>query len=89
MSDNVPSIGIDFGATNSSMAWFDPRTGQAEVILNAEAEAKAPSPMYFSQDETLVGKPVDELIEDVSAGRARGGLPADRHEIKWRLVSPG
>jgi molecular chaperone DnaK (HSP70) len=32
MSKSVPTIGMDFGTTNSSMAWCDPRTQRAEII---------------------------------------------------------
>jgi molecular chaperone DnaK (HSP70) len=78
MSDSVPSVDIDFGTTNSSMAWYDPRSGRAEVIKN-QGEDKTPSMVYFGEDETLVGKPVDELIEDVSNDRARREEEEDEH----------
>lgn len=51
MSDSVPAIGIDFGTSNSSMAWFDPRTRKAEVV-KCQGEDKTPSLMYFGEDET-------------------------------------
>ncbi len=56
-------MGIDFGTTNSSMAWFNPKTGQAESLLNAEGEDKTPSVVYFGEKETLVGKYAEERIE--------------------------
>ena len=56
MSSSVPSIGIDFGTTNSSMAWFDPRTQRAETIKN-QGEDKTPSIVFFGESETLVRKP--------------------------------
>jgi len=40
---SAATIGIDFGTTTSSMAWVDPRTGEARVIRNAEGEEKTPS----------------------------------------------
>jgi molecular chaperone DnaK (HSP70) len=51
------------------MAWFDPRIGEAENILNAEGQTKTPSLVYFGEDETLVGEPVENLIQDVSTDR--------------------
>jgi parallel beta-helix repeat protein len=63
MSDE-PYLGIDFGTTNSAMAWYNPRTGTAEEIFNAEGEAKTPSVVYIGQDEILVGKVADERVED-------------------------
>ena len=44
-----PLLGIDFGTTNSCMAWFNPKTKQAEVLRNAEGEYKTPSVVYFGQ----------------------------------------
>jgi len=57
-------IGIDFGTTTSSMAWVDPRTGEAKVIKNAEGEEKTPSVVYFGEGETLVGSPAEQMLED-------------------------
>jgi molecular chaperone DnaK (HSP70) len=37
VSEQVASIGIDFGTTNSSMAWYDPRTGDAERGATSES----------------------------------------------------
>jgi molecular chaperone DnaK (HSP70) len=42
-----PFIGIDFGTCNSGAAWFNPRTGQAESLRNAEGDDKTPSVVYF------------------------------------------
>ena len=88
MSDHF--IGIDFGTSNSSVAWYDPRSGQADVILNAEGEAKTPSLVYFGGGETLIGKPVDELIEDAAADQEQRGDIFQRTQIsiKRRLVNP-
>ena len=90
MSDNPPSIGIDFGTTNSSMAWFDPRIGEAENILNAEGQTKTPSLVYFGEDETLVGEPVENLIQDVSTDRAHRDevFRCTIASIKRNLLSP-
>lgn len=56
-------IGIDFGTTNCSMAWFNPRTLQAETLLNAEGEDKTPAVVYYGEHETLVGKHAEDRIE--------------------------
>jgi actin-like ATPase involved in cell morphogenesis len=58
-----PFLGIDFGTCNSSMAWFNPKTGQAEILLNAEGEDKTPSVVWFGPKEVLVGKYAEERIE--------------------------
>jgi actin-like ATPase involved in cell morphogenesis len=68
---DVPYIGIDFGTTASKMAWFNPRTGQAEVLLNAEGEQKTPSVVYFGDEEILVGTPAEQMLE----------FPEDRKRI--------
>lgn len=58
-----PFIGIDFGTCNSSAAWFNPKTGQAEPLLNAEGEDKTPSVVYFGPRETVVGRFAEERLE--------------------------
>jgi len=58
-----PFIGIDFGTCNSSAAWFNPRTGQAEPLLNAEGDDKTPSVVYFGPRETVVGRHAEERLE--------------------------
>ena len=60
MMDNF--IGIDFGTCNSSAAWFNPRTGQAESLLSAEGDDKTPSVVYFGPGETVVGRHADERL---------------------------
>jgi len=64
MSSDSLSIGIDFGTTNSRVAWYDPDIGRAEIIRNAEGEDKTPSLVYFGEEETLVGKPVEDLLNE-------------------------
>jgi hypothetical protein len=72
------------------MAWYDPRTGDAEVLLNAEGQTRTPSLVYFGDNETLVGEPVENLIEDVSTDRARRDEIFGRTiaSIKRNLLSP-
>src|SRR5829696_6252626 len=82
MSTDAPYFGIDFGTTNSSMAWHNPETGRAEIILNSEGEQKTPSLVYFGEGEILVGKPAEdqvELAEDTDD-------PKEREEIGQRLL---
>src|SRR5918998_1964175 len=70
MSAQVPALGIDFGTTNSCMAWYDHRRESAEVILNAEGQAKTPSLVYYGENETLVGEPAEALLETVATDRS-------------------
>ena len=48
--------------------------------MNAEGETKTPSLVYFGARETLVGKPVDQMLEDVSSDLAL------REELFQRIV---
>jgi parallel beta-helix repeat protein len=88
---NPPFIGIDFGTTNSSVAWINPRDEKAEVLANAESETKTPSVVYFGTDETIVGAPVELLLEDFkSLDEEERGDEMMRvvRSIKRNLVSP-
>jgi actin-like ATPase involved in cell morphogenesis len=90
MSEQVPSVGIDFGTTNSCMAWYDPRSGTAEVILNAEGQTKTPSLVSFGEDETLVGEVVENMLQDAPTDAARRNEVFGRTvgSIKRNLLSP-
>jgi hypothetical protein len=77
-------LGIDFGTTNSSMAWFNSKTGQAEVLLNAEGEDRTPSVVFFGAKEVLVGKYAEERLED-PADRSRIIAAAKRDLAKSRV----
>ncbi|MBV9453387.1 MAG: Hsp70 family protein [Rubrobacter sp.] len=90
MSEQVPSIGIDFGTTNSSMAWYDSRTGSAEIILNAEGQTRTPSLVYFGENETLVGELVESLIKEASTDKVRRDEVFRRviKSIKRNLLTP-
>ena len=72
------------------MAWYDPRTGDAEIILNAEGQPKTPSLVHFDENDTLVGEPVENLIQDVSTDRTRRDEVFRRTivSIKRNLLSP-
>jgi actin-like ATPase involved in cell morphogenesis len=80
ISDEAPSIGIDFGTTNSSMAWYNPELERAEIIFDSEGEDKTPSLVYFGEDETLVGTLVNFLIEDASDDNEQ------RRELNKRII---
>ena len=67
MASVVPCIGIDFGTTNSKMAWYNPGTGQAEVLSNDEGEEITPSAVYFDKNQVLVGTPALDMLEDEQA----------------------
>lgn len=43
-------IGIDFGTTNSSVAWFNPQTRRVESILFDNRDARVPSLVYWDDD---------------------------------------
>lgn len=77
----VPCVGIDFGTTNSCVAWVNPATGKAEVIANAEGDSKTPSLVYFGAEDTLVGAPAEEYFGDV-----KDLAPAERGEAAQRFV---
>jgi parallel beta-helix repeat protein len=62
-----PVLGIDFGTTYSSMAWFNPQTGRAEVLRNSEGEEKTPSVVYYGDKEVVVGKVAEYYVEDPQA----------------------
>lgn len=79
-----PFLGIDFGTCNSSMAWFNPRTGQAEVLLNAEGEDKTPSVVRFGPRQVLVGKQAEECLE-IPEDRKRVIAAAKRELAKRRV----
>src|SRR2546423_14480262 len=45
------------------MAWYNPKTNQAEILRNAEGEEKTASVVYFGESETLVGSPAEAMLE--------------------------
>jgi cyclophilin family peptidyl-prolyl cis-trans isomerase len=88
------AIGVDFGTTKSCMAWFNPKTGQAELIRNAEGEEKTPSVVYFGEGETLVGSPAETMLEKESERRRvfasvkRNLIAGEKRRIDGALVTP-
>jgi actin-like ATPase involved in cell morphogenesis len=81
----APSLGIDFGTTNSSMAWLDDQ-GEAEILLNAEGEDKTPSVVFFGEREVLVGRAALNLLEDEGDDPEVGQRTVQ--SIKRNLVHP-
>lgn len=65
MSTVAPSLGIDFGTSKSSMAWYNPATGRAEIIRNKEGKEETPSVVYLGQreSEVLVGERAERKLE--------------------------
>lgn len=64
MSGLFPIVGIDFGTSNSKIAWYNPRTHQAEIIRTSEKKEQIPSVVYFSEKETLVGDAAIDMLVD-------------------------
>ena len=64
MNALFPIVGIDFGTSNSKIAWYNPRTHQAEIIRNSEKKEQIPSVVYFSEKETLVGNAAIDMLVD-------------------------
>jgi molecular chaperone DnaK (HSP70) len=67
MNAVTPVMGIDFGTSNSKMAWYNPITEQAMPLKNEEGEDVTPSAVYYGEHETLVGKPAIDMLEDEQA----------------------
>lgn len=80
MSADGPFVGIDFGTSNSSVAWYNPRTQLAEVIRNARLSDITPSVVYFGARETLVGAAAVTRLEDDSVDQEQ------RKEVCQRLI---
>ena len=62
MSEQI--IGIDFGTSNSVMAWFNPETGKPQVIFNSEGEDKTPSIVYYAPEGVIVGRGAQAALTD-------------------------
>lgn len=92
MSAEAPYFGIDFGTTNSSMAWYDPEKREAKILDNFEGERETPSVVYFGEDEVLVGKEAEDKLRQYE----NSPDPQERKEaagrteksIKRRLINP-
>jgi molecular chaperone DnaK (HSP70) len=88
MTATPPFLGIDFGTSKSTMAWFNPRSGHAEIIKNAEGEEKTPSVVYFGSDAVLVGTPAENMLDDEEE-RSRVFVSIKRNLVKsMRIALP-
>jgi len=61
-----PFIGIDFGTSKSAMTWYNPKTGQAEVIRNFEGREETPSVVYLGkgENEIVVGELAERKLRE-------------------------
>lgn len=66
MSPTASYLGIDFGTSKSSMAWYNSQTGRAEIIRNKEGKEETPSVVYLgqSENEVLVGERAERKLEE-------------------------
>jgi Hsp70 protein len=65
-----PFLGIDFGTSQCTMAWYNPATGRAQVIRNSRGNEKTPSIVYLGRNESehLIGEPAQhKLLEEEKA----------------------
>jgi actin-like ATPase involved in cell morphogenesis len=91
MSGHSPYLGIDFGTTNSSMAWFNPKTNQAEIILSEEGEQKIPSLVYYGEGGVIVGSQVESILDDLKDSdgeERRNEMLRIVPSIKRNLITP-
>src|SRR6266516_2144854 len=84
MDSVVPFIGIDFGTSKSSTAWYDHRIGRADIILNAEGKQITPSVVYLgpTESETLVGDPAERKLGQEKADQRRFVFSVKRDLIR-------
>ena len=64
MSFVEPFIGIDFGTTQCSMAWYNIDRKHSEILKNREGLDTTPSVVYFGDNSVLVGKYAEEMLKD-------------------------
>ena len=55
MSNESIPIGIDFGHSYSSVAYWDVKSGEGKYIPNANGENSTPSVVAFTETECLIG----------------------------------
>lgn len=80
----IPFLGIDFGTSKSSMAWYDPRIGRAQIILNREGQLETPSVVYIGPGENniLVGEPAELKLKQRKVDQRRFVLSIKRDLLK-------
>jgi molecular chaperone DnaK len=64
--DSNLTIGIDFGACQCSVAWFNPKTNHAELLRNAEGYEKTPAVVYYDEEsgKVVVGSSAELMLDD-------------------------
>jgi formylglycine-generating enzyme required for sulfatase activity/actin-like ATPase involved in cell morphogenesis len=55
-------MAIDFGTTNSAMAWWNPDINRAQVIPNADGEYRTPSVVFYSPQGVVVGRAAEKEL---------------------------
>jgi formylglycine-generating enzyme required for sulfatase activity len=60
-------IGIDFGTTNSVMAWWNPAKQMPEVIPNAQGNQRTPSIVYYGPQGVVVGEAAEYHLADAES----------------------
>lgn len=89
MSTEIPFLAIDFGTSFSKIAWFNPKSAQAEIIHTGDGEEKMPSVVFYGDDTEwgkLVGKAADEVLEDYGHDPEVAGRLVD--SVKRALLDP-
>lgn len=62
----MATIGIDFGSSYTTVAWFNPATGCHEAIcFNGDGSVKMPSTILYSNGGLIIGYQAQSYIEDV------------------------
>lgn len=71
MAEITHIIGIDFGTCQCSVAWFNPKSGHAELLRNAEGYEKTPSVVFYDKEkgEALVGSAAEFMLDDEESNR--------------------
>lgn len=77
----MASIGIDFGSSNTSASWLNPKSGCPEAILFSNDQVKLPSLLLATKNGFLVGNQAFSYLEEI------GKLPVEqRFEMMENFV---
>ena len=77
-------VGIDFGTTNSSVAWFNPQTQRVENILFDNRDARVPSLVYWDNDPSRRSFGYEAAIANKDA--EEGGNVSQRMAFRRHLA---
>lgn len=73
----MATIGIDFGSSYTTVAWYNPATGCPEAVcFNGDGSVKMPSTILHSNGGLIIGFQAQSYIEDVFK------LPDEEQKIK-------